>query len=259
MPAIELFHNYTLVHDDIEDHDEYRRHRLTVWKVFGLEQAINSGDALFTLALRTAVQATHPRLRDLLDTLSTAWLEVFEGQYLDISFEKRNDVTEQEYSQMNSLKTGALSRAAAEVGAMAVTKSKTLIERYRAFGFEFGNAYQVFDDINSVWAASEKTGKAEAGDIRKKKKTLPFIYALRRLSEKDKKRLLALYDKSEITDKDVQEVIGLFDQVDAYEFCLELGNEFREKALRLLDKTGIHGQPKQDLLELVHTITRLNN
>ena len=257
--AIELFHNYTLIHDDVEDHDEFRRHRPTVWKVFGLEQAINAGSGLHVLAHRVAEEAHHPHTLEILQVLETAWLEVHEGQYLDMSFERRNDVTEEEYLRMNALKTGALVRAAAEAGAMAATDDKSLIAQYRAFGLELGNAYQVFDDINSVWSTSKDTGKAAAGDIRKKKKTLPFIYSLRRLSQGGRKRLLAIYSKEKVTDVDVKTVIRLFEAAGAYDFCLKLGNEFKKKTLQLLDKTGAHGQPKDDLIDLVNTITHLNN
>ncbi len=181
--AIELTHNFTLIHDDIEDSDAERRHRKTLWKRWGIPQAINTGDGLFALARLTLWDvldegvegAIAARLGAVLDR---ACLVLSEGQYLDISFEQQLDISVVQYIDMIARKTGALMGCAAEMGALLGTHSQTTIDSLREFGDAMGVAFQVRDDLLGVWATTAELGKSPAGDIYRRKKSLPFLHAL---------------------------------------------------------------------------------
>src|SRR5947209_6738714 len=176
--AIELLHNFTLIHDDIEDQDPRRHHRPTVWSVWGVPQAINAGDGMFAssrLALQRLRAAGVPaeRILDFASLLDQACVRVCEGQFLDISFESRTDVTAERYRAMAAKKTGALFSAAAEGAAILATDDAAVRRSLAAFGTEFGQAFQAHDDMQGIWASSEHTGKVEMNDLTKRKKTLP--------------------------------------------------------------------------------------
>src|SRR5713226_9349375 len=164
--AIELLHNFTLIHDDIEDQDPRRHHRPTVWSVWGVPQAINAGDGMFAVS-RLAVQrlrtAGFPaeRILDFASLLDQACVRVCEGQFLDISFESRTDVNAERYRAMAAKKTGALFSAAAEGAAVLATDDAGLRQSLSRFGTEFGQAFQAHDDVQGIWASSEHTGKVE--------------------------------------------------------------------------------------------------
>src|SRR5579859_4661166 len=157
--SIELTHNFTLIHDDIEDGDAERSHRPTLWKLWGIPQAINTGDGLFALArlalwgvLDEGVEGTiAARLGAALDR---ACLELSEGQYLDISFEEQKDIAVAAYVDMIGRKTAALMACAAEMGAMLGTRDEETIKRLRSFGHAMGIAFQVRDDMLGVWATT---------------------------------------------------------------------------------------------------------
>src|SRR3954447_8245685 len=180
--AVELGHNFSLVHDDIEDGDRERRHRPTVWAIHGVAQAINTGDMLFSLSR----MALH-RLSDLgfSDTKVLRLMRLYdrtcvalcEGQYIDIATSERDDLMSVElYFDMIGRKTAALIAASIEAGALLASDDDEVIARYRGFGWALGLAFQLNDDLLGIWGTEQKTGK-EASDIARRKKTLPVIYA----------------------------------------------------------------------------------
>ncbi len=186
--AIELLHNFSLIHDDIEDGDEARRHRPTVWKVWGIPQAINAGDGMFTLAF-AAIQRL--RQRDVsnsttlsaLQTFTQTCLELTEGQHLDMSFEQRNEVTVREYMRMIQGKTAALVGACTSIGARIGSTSSSganeeQCDAFKRFGEAVGISFQIRDDILGIWGDPQVTGKAAGNDVLRKKKSLPMLYAL---------------------------------------------------------------------------------
>src|SRR5919204_133159 len=194
--AIELLHNFTLIHDDIEDQDPARHHRPTVWSVWGVPQAINAGDGMFA-ASRLAVQRLRgfppERVLAFAKLVDEACVRVCEGQFLDISFETRTDVTTERYRAMAAKKTGALFAAAAQGAAMLATDDAGVRETMARFGDAFGQAFQAYDDVLGIWASTERTGKVEMNDLTKRKKTLPVVLGFERAQGKTRERLAALF------------------------------------------------------------------
>jgi geranylgeranyl diphosphate synthase type I len=181
--GLELLHNFSLIHDDIEDNSPNRRNRPTVWTLFGMPQACNSGDGMFSLAhlafhrLRgTGVPETI--VLDVLELFDETCVALTEGQYLDMAFESRLDVTLAEYFRMIAAKTGALLAASPQIGSVVAGASAEQARLYRAFGAALGRAFQLQDDLLGIWGDEAVTGKSAASDILSKKKTLPIIYAL---------------------------------------------------------------------------------
>ncbi|HCI80892.1 MAG TPA: polyprenyl synthetase [Ktedonobacter sp.] len=225
--AVELTHNFTLIHDDIEDSDEERRHRTTLWRQWGIPQAINTGDGLFALSrlslwkvLDEGVEGTiAARLGAALDR---ACLILAEGQYLDISFEQRLDISVAMYIDMIGRKTAALMGCATEMGAMLGTRDQNVIESLRNFGWAIGVAFQVRDDLLGVWASMEMLGKTQSGDIYRRKKSLPILYALEHASESDKHFLQSVYQqKDTLTDEQVRNVLAVFERTHTRDYCHE--------------------------------------
>jgi len=181
--AIELLHNFSLIHDDIEDGDEMRRHRATLWKVWGVPQAVNAGDGMFTLAFAALQRLTRRGVAaettlKALHLFTQTCLALTEGQYLDMSFEQRTDVTVDEYLRMIGGKTAALVGASAAIGALVGGATPVQQSALQHFGESIGLAFQIQDDILGIWGDPAETGKAAGNDILRRKKSLPLVYAL---------------------------------------------------------------------------------
>jgi geranylgeranyl diphosphate synthase type I len=181
--ALEILHNFSLVHDDIEDGDETRRHRPTVWKLWGIPQAINVGDGMYTLAFATLQRLTRRNVAAettlaVLDLFTQTCLRLTEGQYLDMSFEQRSDVTISEYMRMVRGKTAALVGASAAMGALIGGATAGQVGAIERFGRSMGLAFQIQDDLLGIWGDSEVTGKPAGNDILRRKKSLPILHAL---------------------------------------------------------------------------------
>ncbi len=223
--AIELTHNFTLIHDDIEDSDAERRHRPTVWKLWGVPQAINAGDGLFSLArltlwnvLAKGVESDiAAKLGELLDF---SCLVLAEGQYLDISFEGRQDISVSMYIDMITRKTGALMGCAVEMGARLGTRDVEIIERLSSFGRAMGIAFQVRDDLLGVWATTAELGKTPAGDVYRRKKSLPVLHALEQADAQDQQTLQTIYQQDDsLTKEQVEQVLAIFERTHTRTYC----------------------------------------
>lgn len=181
--GIELLHNFSLIHDDVEDGDEMRRHRPTVWRVWGVPQAINVGDGMFALAyaafLRLRTRGVKPRVTlAALDRFTETCAALTEGQHLDIGFEQRDRVSVDEYLRMIQGKTAALIGACTAIGAILGGASAAQQDDLRQFGHAVGLAFQIRDDILGIWGDPQVTGKAAGNDILRRKKSLPLLHAL---------------------------------------------------------------------------------
>ncbi len=216
--AIELLHNFTLIHDDIEDQDPARHHRPTVWIVWGVPQAINAGDGMFAVS-RLAVQRLRgfppERVLEFARLLDEACVRVCEGQFLDISFETRTDVTAERYRAMAAKKTGALFAAAAQGAALLATDDVAVRETLARFGDAFGQAFQAHDDVLGIWASTERTGKVEMNDLTKRKKTLPVVRGFERAQGKTRERLAALFaPAAPLSSESVTQIREILDDLD---------------------------------------------
>ena len=180
--AVELVHNFSLIHDDIQDNSPVRRGRETVWKRWGIAQAINAGDAMLTIAHLTMLQMgtkSPPGIaNEAARTLQVACLQLTKGQYLDLEFESVQVITIDEYWQMVGGKTAALIGACTELGAIAARCSDPRRKAFKEFGFYLGLAFQAQDDILGIWGDAALTGKSNESDLLSGKKSLPIIFGM---------------------------------------------------------------------------------
>ena len=229
--ALELTHNFTLIHDDIEDSDVERRHRATLWKLWGIPQAINAGDGMFALA-RLALwgvldRGVEPAIAAKLGAaLDYACLVIAEGQFLDISFEECQIISVAAYLDMIRRKTAALMACSAEMGALLGTKDQRTIASLRDFGQAIGIAFQVRDDMLGIWASTVESGKTVAGDIYRRKKSLPILHALEHASPSDRHILNQIYSQeTPVTLAQVHQVLGIFARAGTRTYCRDFLTE----------------------------------
>jgi geranylgeranyl diphosphate synthase type I len=253
--AVEIIHNFSLAHDDIQDGDPVRRHRLTLWKVWGVPQALNVGDGLFALAhlameglLGRGVSSS--RFLAALQVLDRASLALIQGQYLDVSFEERPQVEEGEYLDMVAGKTAALFGCATQLGALLASDDSVVVEHYRRFGQKLGFAFQMTDDILGIWGDPTVTGKPSANDIVRKKKTLPVIYALRKSPA-----LREIYNHDGIDEKRLAVVLGILDEVGARQYTESLADEYKGCGLAELESTRFWNRAQDQLRKLAEFLT----
>lgn len=216
--GLELLHNFSLLHDDIEDNSVTRRHRPTAWMIFSMPIACNAGDGMFSLAHLAfyrlgALGVPAQTVMQALRRFDEMCLALTEGQFLDMSFERQMDVAVDDYFRMIAGKTGALLAVAPEIGALIGGASPEAVASYRRYGASLGRAFQLQDDILGIWGNKAATGKSTASDILSKKKTLPVIYAL--VHKEVGPRLAALYGGADFTEADVSAVLALLNEAGA--------------------------------------------
>lgn len=229
--AVELVHNFSLVHDDVQDGDRLRHGRDTVWAVWGEAQAINAGDALLALAHLSLTETTHESFAAASRLLHERTLEIVEGQVMDIAFEERTDVSLDAYLAMISRKTGALFEAALALGAKAAGARGEKVAALGRCGRQLGLAFQVRDDMLGIWGDVDRTGKPVAADIHRRKKSLPIVFALDRAQAGDLERLREVYGPGEPSAGDVSFVTGLLDSLGAQAYCQDQADKHRTAAL----------------------------
>jgi geranylgeranyl diphosphate synthase type I len=260
--AVELIHNFSLIHDDIEDASYERHHRPTVWKLWGQSQAINAGDAMFTLAYLALLKLKENGIADEKITgstqlLSLACLKLCEGQYLDVEYENRFDITIEDYLDIAAKKTAALIAAATSLGAYLGSEDSKLVDSFHLFGEELGVAYQICDDILGIWGTEESTGKSSS-DISQRKKTLPVLYGLQNSKGDERERLEKLYSQKSIGDEGVTKVIKILDQLGARDFAENLAEQYYQKALIELEATGLDTSNQAPLKEASSFLLKRN-
>lgn len=176
--AVELIHNFSLIHDDVIDGDTKRHHRPTVWSVWGIGPAIIVGDALETLAHRILLEADSPHVASASLVIAEATASMIAGQADDIAFERRSAVTVEECMAMSAAKTGALLGAATSIGAILAGASPATVGALRDFGAHLGLSFQAVDDLLGIWGDPARTGKPSGNDLRQRKKSMPVVSAL---------------------------------------------------------------------------------
>jgi geranylgeranyl diphosphate synthase type I len=180
--AVEIFHNYSLVHDDIEDRDELRHGRPTLWSAYGISRAIDAGDAMCALSFLSLEHASAHldalRVMRMLALLHEAHAVMCEGQSLDLSFESQATVSLGDYYRMIECKTAQLFDASCRLGAYAAGCDESAVAVYGALGRAYGMAFQIRDDVAGIWASVDETGKTVASDIARRKWTFPVVWAI---------------------------------------------------------------------------------
>lgn len=242
--AVELGHNFSLVHDDIEDGDRERRHRPSLWTVYGVPQAINTGDMLFTLSRIALHRLTELGFSDakvlrLMRLYDETCRLLCEGQYLDIAAsEQEEPISVEQYFDMIGRKTAALISASIEAGALLATDDEAVIARYRRFGWALGIAFQLNDDLLGIWGNEQTTGK-EPTDLARHKKTLPVLYAFEHAGPEDRARLEAHYRDPAPTAAAVAEVVAILERAGAREYTRAEARRYRDEALAELAAAGV--------------------
>jgi len=254
--AVELGHNFSLVHDDIEDRDVERHHRATLWTVFGVAQGINTGDTLFTLSRMALYRLTELGFSDakvlaLMRLYDETCLALCEGQFMDIwSAEHDDRLSVDFYFDMIGRKTAALIAASVQAGAMLGTDDDDIVEAYRAFGWSLGIAFQLNDDLLGIWGDEQSTGK-EPSDLAKHKKTLPIIYALERAPAADIARLRELLATPDPSFELVAEARRILESCGARDYTRARAHEERDAALRRIGFAGVVSGDALDRLRAI--------
>ncbi|HKZ50207.1 MAG TPA: polyprenyl synthetase family protein, partial [Dehalococcoidia bacterium] len=251
--ALELLHNFSLVHDDIQDRSSIRHHRPTVWQMWGEGQAINVGDAFFALA-HLAAEALGERgvgpadILGVLALLDRAALALCEGQVSDLAYEERTEVTLEEYLAMVRAKTGALMGSAAACGALLGGAPEAAQEAFLLFGEELGIAFQVHDDILGLWGNPEATGKPVGKDLWSGKKGYPVVYALAQACDADRE-FLGQIQSGHLSAARVSRFLDILERTGARQEGQQAVEEYRLRALARLDDLALTAQGRRELEE----------
>jgi geranylgeranyl diphosphate synthase type I len=251
--AVELIHNFSLIHDDIQDKSDLRRGRPTVWKQWGRAQAINTGDAMFTLGFRALLRLRDTCTADIAlqaaQILQDTCLRLTQGQHLDIAFEDREKVTLEEYWEMVEGKTASLLAACPEIGALCAGSTPAVQTHYRAFGQALGLAFQAQDDLLGIWGETKKSGKSTTGDLITRKKTLPILYGLSR-----EKEFSAWWEQKVLREADIPGLAALLKKEGAYTYTKNRVQTQTTRALAALQEAQPQGSAGKALHELAHKL-----
>ncbi len=262
--AIELVHDFSLIHDDVIDNDVERRHRQTVWALFGTGQAIILGDALNALAMRIILDPTLVGIRMPKETssqslaaaakcLADATASMISGQALDMAFEHFSEIDVAGCLAMEAGKTGALLGCASSIGAILAGAEEAQIAALERYGIELGMAFQAVDDILGIWGDPSTTGKQTFSDLRQHKKTLPVAIALTSKS-KHVSELSKLLAEEEINEFDIERLAGLIEECGGKEAALTEAKHRFESALKVLEKVDLEPKAKDELVALAHFV-----
>lgn len=248
--AVEFVHNFSLIHDDIQDESPLRRGRPSVWKKWGIAQAINAGDTLYSLAHLTLM-----KLEELVSIevanqaallLPSTCLALTQGQFLDLAYESRTDLSEADYWPMVKRKTAALIATSTELGSMVAQVDAQIQVQYREFGEYLGLAFQVQDDILGIWGDTNITGKSVKSDLISGKKSYPVLWGLNQAGP-----FAERWYKGNIQLEEVEELADQLTEEGAYEHSRQIANEMTEKALNALDNIV----PASDFGSALRTLT----
>lgn len=255
--AIELFHNFTLIHDDIMDKAPLRRGMETVHKKFGESTALLAGDVMLVAAYDCLSKVSGKSLPSILNIFNQTAREVCEGQQLDMDFENSIQVKMDDYLHMISLKTSVLLAASLKMGAILGGTGERNQNLLYEFGRKLGLAFQVQDDYLDAFGDPQKFGKQVGGDIKSNKKTFLLIHALETASQEQKNRLLQLMNRND--DGKVEEVISLFKQCKVDEWAAELKEKFIAEAFDHLEDVAVLSKRKEPLKQLALFLTQRQN
>jgi geranylgeranyl diphosphate synthase type I len=237
--AVELLHNFTLLHDDVEDASEQRHGRATVWRVWGQAEAINTGDGMFGLAHLTLLDLAacgHEAGRVLAAArlLDEATLELCAGQHRDLRYERQQQVGAADYLAMIEGKTAALLAAACAIGALLGGVDEVTVRHFHEFGRRLGLAFQIRDDVLGVWGDAAETGKSSGDDIRAGKQSYPIVFALERAPAEERKQLVAVLGRADASDEDLTATRELLEKLGARADGERVARDHAEAAIEAL-------------------------
>ena len=254
--AIEIFHNFSLVHDDVIDNALYRRGRLSVHKKWNTNSAILSGDAMLILSYKSLEIYKSNTYLKLCKVLTDCALDVCKGQQMDMDFTDKIDISEEQYFEMVKLKTGVLIGAALKMGAIAVDADENICESFYEFGLNLGILFQLQDDYLDVFGEENIFGKVSGGDIQENKRTLLFIHSIKNGSKDDVESLLNLYN-SQPKDfhKKKREVIKIFKKNKSDIYLKNIIDTSNNKILSSIKNLPVEVQKLKQFFDLFNTIS----
>jgi len=255
--AVELVHNFSLVHDDIQDNSDKRRGRPTTWVKWGMPMAINAGDALFVLSNQAIDDLKENYLAGAVvkvaEILHNTCLELTRGQFLDMSYEERNDLLVEDYWPMISGKTAALLSACCHIGSLLGGADESKQDTYRSFGHYLGLAFQVQDDILGVWGDESVTGKSAASDLIEGKKSLPVLAGLSANG-----KFAARWKQGPIRTEEVQDLARVLANEGGYEAAMDAAKQMTDLALMSLREADPEGEAGAALFDLADKLLKRN-
>ena len=259
--AVELVHNFSIIHDDIQEGIQERHLKPTVWRIWGSAQAINAGDGMHALARLTLLTRSGKgmgpqKALQAVGVLDKACLRLCEGQYVDLTYQEQINLTTEDYLHMLEGKSGALMSCAAELGAITATDDEKDIRAMARFGLKLGVAFQVREDILNLWGTEHDREPITRNILNKK--SLPLLYALQNASSAQKHILGVAHSKSVMDPEDCERVIGVLDSLGARELSQQKTDALCQEAVRALDEAHLHNQGKYQLLELTRFVATRN-
>lgn len=253
--GIEVYHNYTLLHDDLMDRADMRRGKATVHKVWNDNVAILSGDAMLVLAYQFMTQCAFEKLKDVMDLFSLTALEICEGQQLDMEFEQRKDVKEDEYIEMIRLKTSVLLAASLKIGAILGGASKEDADALYDFGVNLGLAFQLKDDLLDVYGDPLRFGKNIGGDILCNKKTYLVIKAFEHANTEQEALLNDWFTRETFDPQEkIAAVTRLYNEIGVKALCENRIVEYSKRASESLNRVNVPAENKQELETMMNEL-----
>ncbi|MDP9343697.1 MAG: polyprenyl synthetase family protein [Actinomycetota bacterium] len=250
--AVELVHNFSLLHDDVMDQDLERRHRPTAWALFGVGPAILAGDALHALAHQVLLDAD-PRGVEAAAALARATADMIAGQGEDLGFESRLDVSVEECLQMGAHKTGALLSCAASIGAILAGASPPVVGALAEYGVHLGLSFQAVDDVLGIWGRPEMTGKPSANDLRQHKKSLPVVAALG-AGGPSAEQLARLLSNGNLSEDDGAFGVGLVEEAGGRRMAISEAERQLDLALAALERVPLEPGAREQLAEVARFV-----
>ena len=253
--SIELIHNFSLIHDDIEDGDTERRHRPTMWSLWGLPKALVAGNTMHSLAYKTTLNLTEKgvTLEKALTCsllLVESSLAMIKGQCLDLVYEEIHNTPIETYMEMIRLKTGALITCSVEIGAILGCSNQAYVRAFISSAAHLGRAFQIQDDILGIWGKPKETGKASGNDIWRKKKSFPIVYALQNLTGPTRKHLIETYQKESLDRADIKKVLDILADSGAQDQAKKLVEKEAHLAFSELKEVPLPVWAREEIKEL---------
>ena len=253
--SIEIFHNFSLVHDDIMDNALYRRGKLSVHKKWNTNSAILSGDAMLILSYKSLEIYKSETFLKMNKVLTDSALHVCEGQQMDMNFTDKIDISEEQYFKMINLKTAVLIGAALKMGVLAVDADESVCQSFYDFGLNLGILFQLQDDYLDVFGEESVFGKVNGGDIKENKRTLFFIHSIENGSKNDVKSLIDLYDsESKDFDKKKREVINIFKKNKSDVYLRNIIDDYNKRILNSIKNLPIQIKKQKQFLDFFNII-----